>query len=271
MKSTIKSLLAIFILGSGTSYGQADFFWNQYSVYNPAATGTDGRMNLQSVTSSYFGSGLSERVSADFKSKKLHGGIGGGYATYINGNQYQNHNPYLNYAFHAKTGENSTLSIGAGLQYHRSIYKPTNGGSDAYDRLNTTTGVHFQVKNWKFGVSTDFYRYDNRVRMSDVTLYADYTHKFNENWSMNTSLLTQFNKYGVGGILMTRATYKQLSFGMSGGLEQIGGFAEYTFKKNWSVGYQVNFVSKYGLYNHSLMLKFKLPNVLSNNVESFYH
>jgi len=86
-------------------------------LYNPAATGLDDEIGICSTTAIHRRGIVSEQFSADLKSKKLHGAVGFGYSTMIHGYYYRASNPYVNYAFHARTGENSLLSIGTGLSY----------------------------------------------------------------------------------------------------------------------------------------------------------
>lgn len=186
MKS-FRSIIIILCCFSSEVYGQGGFFWTQYAAGNPAATGVNSNLEISSVTSLTGKSIIRERINAEVRIKKLHGAIGVGYRYAQNRTYYQSSNPYLNYSFHIKTGENSLLAFGASVEFAE--YKYSNGSSSAqrFSEMGYGIGAHYQFKGLKVGIAAKMYNnhYGLRYGLSDV--YVDYTLKLGDNWAINAA------------------------------------------------------------------------------------
>lgn len=255
------------------AHAQGGLFWNQYSAGNPAATGVSAAIDISSITSYAGNSVLHERLNADVRIKKLHGALGVGYRYDQNKNYFQAHNPYLNYSFHWKTGENSLLAFGVGANLVNVRYNNGNDPVFADGYAFYSGGVHYQFKGLKVGVAAEMYQYklydgSKRMRFVLSDLYIDYTHKFGENWAVNAAVHGG-NSQNSGASIMARGIYKnKFWFGLQAG----DGYGEgillgVNLNDKWSLGYSIsankdlyNFTSNnYRITNQSLLVRFQLP------------
>lgn len=272
----MRSLLPILILSicfNIRTHAQGGLFWNQYAAGNPAATGIGSALDISSITSYEGNALLQERLNADVRIKKLHGAIGAGYRYAQDRSYFQMSNPYVNYSFHWKTGENSLLAFGAGLDY--SDYKYQDGNSTIYQDGYATYffGVHYQFKGLKVGVAAEMFQYESyygskRMQFDLSDAYIDYTHKFGENWAVNVALHGG-NSRNYGASVMARAIYKdKFWFGIQAGEGNGEGILlGVNLNNKWSLGYSISagtetygiYSSRYHITSQSLLLRFQLP------------
>lgn len=269
IRSTIVSLSMLMALSVSTAYTQTDFFWNQQSLYNPAATGLDDKISIRSTTTIHREGIVSEQFSADLKSKKLHGAVGLGYSAMIPGDYYGASNSYVNYAFHARTGENSLLSIGTGLSYHKRSMISSSQTVYRSEGLAWSLGAHFRYKNFNAGVSTSLLTNDGiHYHVGIETLYADYTFKLKNDWSLKVAGIATGSPnalYGYRNALTVSARHKDFSFGASRFSNGFGGFVEWNATEKLALGYSINFAHptytspRYELFGQALHVKFRIP------------
>lgn len=236
------------------------FFWTQYEADNPAAAGVNTKLSITSVSGTTGNNWVSERISAQARIKKLHGGVSAGYR--YDGwfdNRFRQTNPYANYSFHINTGANSLLAFGVGAEWNRWHY---NYSEDDYTEnfVHYKAGVHFQYKGFKVGVAASTFQNGNQTRFGLSDIYLDYTKAIGENWTLNAS--AHLGRYDPG--VQLRATYKKYWFGVNYGFYQGAGvMAGMQINDKWSVGYSFNMANlDYGQklsLSHGLLLRFRLP------------
>src|SRR6218665_256444 len=256
-----KLITFVIVFTSFQSQAQG-FFWTQYEADNPAASGVNSRLSVSSVSSFRTGGVLSERISAQARIQKLHGGISTGYRYMgrFNG-YYRQSNPYLNYSFHVKTGENILLAFGVGAEWTQLHYGYGETTDFEEKWVNYRTGVHFQYKGFQVGVTGSTYENGGKTRFGISDVYADYTTRIGQSWELNAGL--HFGKYDSG--IMAKATYRnKYWFGVNYGFYQgIGIMAGMNVNDKLSIGYSFS-VGNLGynqklMLTHGLMLRFKLP------------
>ena len=274
---SIALTLILFVCFSPKIFGQNRFFWNQYGAGNPAATGTNSDLDISSITDYYGHSIFSERLNAEARIKKLHGAVGAGYRLFANNNfnDYLVSNPYLNYSFHIKTGENSLLAFGANVDFSDTRRSHMNADQTGvitthYKETRYGLGAHFQYKRLKAGVAISTYDdgpfSESGVELSD--LYIDYTFKFGENWQLQTA--AHAGSYRVayfdrGNTVMARAIYKnKYWFGASLAEEsEVGLMAGINLNDRWNIGYSIGTRISGGSINYitsqSLVVRFQMP------------
>jgi len=205
MKSTLKSLLVGLTFCSASAFGQNPFYWQQYGSYNPGAAGIEDSLTF--ISSMNFNNHfLSSRSSMNYRSKKIHGGLSASYIGITNRDWYANNGLYLNYSFHAKLGDKSTLGIGAGFNYNNIRYLQDGTVKHEANAYSGTLGVHFQSGRWRAGTTFTprFEGNDFIYQLGWSSLYADYTFRLGEKWGLQTGLaagpdfqfLTLTAKYG---------------------------------------------------------------------------
>ncbi len=261
MKSTLKSLLVGITLCSTTAFAQNPFYWQQYNSYNPGAAGIDDSLAFISNVN-FNGSYFSSRASVNYRSKKLHGGLSAGYTGLSNRDWYANNGLNLNYSFHAKLGEKSTLGIGAGFNYNNIRYLQNGSISQEENAYEGTLGVHFQSGRFRAGTTftARFAENEPRYQLSWSSLYADYTFKLGEKWGLQTGLAAGYDfRY-----LTLTAKYKdKLWFGTNLNFYNPNVFAGYKFKQGITLGASVGFYN-YGShtsFSGSVLLKADLHKV----------
>lgn len=256
---------------SSQAFSQETLFWSQYAAGNPAATGINSDLDVSSITS-YYGNKLAmERFNADARIKKLHGAVGVGYR-YLSNQRfgtYQMNNPYLNYSFHIKTGENSMLAFGAGVNWidNRSTYP---GVSTTLHSQETSysLGTHFQYKRLKVGMALSTFEGDyNKTGVEISDIYADYTFKFGDNWQLHTAAhLGNFRTSNYGNTILARAIYKNKYWIGTSYTDdrEVGFMAGINLNDHWSIGYSMGVRFSNGLggnqiANQNLLVRFQMP------------
>lgn len=252
-------LIAPLILMFSFQVHAQDFYWTQYANENPAAAGTDSRFAISSVAG-LTGNIITQRIAAEGRIKKLHGGFSAGYN--FQGrldNDYSYSSPFVNYSFHIKTGENSLLAFGAGVEYYNQRFSPEN--HYRYEGIRYKSGVHFQYKGIKTGVAFETYEdAANRRHIALSNIYLDYTYKFGSNWALNASAFAGRFEAGV----QLRATCKDKYWlSMSHSLyKKAGATIGMNITENLSLGYSIGM--EYWRpggelrFQHGLMVKFRL-------------
>ena len=246
-----------FLCFFSTAFGQA-MFWNNYSIYNPAASGVFykhhanvsaiGRFNRTYPSTFYF-------ANYDARIKKLHGGLGINYVHSGFGSSHRNDMTKVNYSYHLQLGEHSLLSAGAYLGYTHSrtemrtyinneliLAESTSDGA-----LTTGFGLHFQHRNLHVGVSVlDLNQphfktaggIESRQPRSYI-VYADYLWNISDNFALRPAAILNFaDQYGIASQWSLRAIIHQKFWaGVSLNERLVGISAGYDFNERFSLGY----------------------------------
>jgi type IX secretion system PorP/SprF family membrane protein len=229
-------------------------FSQHYSLYNPAATGLLNRQeaNLTTTFQQYNKNTLTNYY-ANYNARvaKIHGALGVSYyRRQYNRASYDDLN--LNYSYHIRLGENSTLAAGISVG-RTSITAPSilSDPSKIYKgyAFNVGFGLSYTYKNFHAGVSVQRINepklsaelpFGPRRLTRMYSFYVDHTWEVSDRFKLQTSVLLRTGTPGYGSLNASlRGTFRNgLYVGISS--TTYGGYGAtvgYDFKNGFGIGY----------------------------------
>lgn len=223
---------------SVSSFAQLDspsaMFWNNPTVYNPAATGLNyqhqATVNYRTQFNRNTGNPQTLNAAYNARVKALHGGIGINYTMdYLDFSQKNKVN--LNYAYHLDIGENYTFSAGASAGIINIAERPGKLGLPLLPQYLTvfTSNLGVMLKNRSFTVglsTTQLNGPDMGVVLNpsrrNYHASADYRLRVNRKFDLipqllyttdfdfhclNVNLLANYDKFWAGAGYRTQGTF----------------------------------------------------------------
>jgi type IX secretion system PorP/SprF family membrane protein len=175
IKAKVKKVIPFFgvfvVLFSTKSHAQQQplhtMFWNQYSVYNPAATGVNNTFYAASSSRMQWAKinnrPITQLLLFDYKIDKINSGVGLNY-TYDQLGYENSNNINLNYAYHYHLKKDRTLSAGVSFGYEKlslnyaaftalSLNDPAIPLKSNYSFFNLGAGLLYQSPHLLIGAS----------------------------------------------------------------------------------------------------------------------
>lgn len=251
------------LLFNESVWTQNNLLWQHYSVLNPAATGINHQFELSTTGYLAGPTAWGSIMNADLRIKKMHGAIGVSNHSFNLPNNFSSNSSRVNYSYHLRFNENSTLGIGTGIGVITNYFKYDTYQPNGIRAYTGTFGAHYKWKHLQVGITNTVMTDPgfSRIHLSTVA-YADYTWEINSAWKLNFSVMENLDNHRFN--LGVRATvHDKLWFGINRENNSFGTQIGYNFSKNFSVGHAITIQNSYLLQNsrisNALNLKFTIP------------
>jgi type IX secretion system PorP/SprF family membrane protein len=233
-------------------------FWNNYSIFNPAASGLYNR-HFASVDCNIIPDYVKNAsLLYDFKLTPLHGGLG------INYNYYQmgvisNYNINLNYAFQLELTKDRILSIGESFSLYTKGY--WEGFEPEFRKYQTATvfdlnfGAAYKSEHWFVGLSSDkliqsAYKKIHLKNKRQYYFLCSYDRSIGENFDIKPAFFLKSDFTYVQLDINFMATYKKrFWFGATYRInEAIAVMTGIDIRGKYRIGYSYGFNTSRKLY-----------------------
>jgi type IX secretion system PorP/SprF family membrane protein len=254
---------------AGLSYSQQSqpytVFWNNYSIYNPAASGLSGKhfASLNANTQSWLAASAS--VLYDVKFKPLHGGLGINYDLHREG-RINSHNVNGNYAFQLDLARDKVLSVGMGFSLYNRRY-PVSSGFQSESVFDLNAGAAYKTRHWLVGLSAtkliqSAYKVSSLKNIRHYYLLCSYHRPVGRNFEIKPSVFVKTEFSHIQADFNFIATYKErFWFGGTYRIyESIALMAGVDIMGSYRIAYAYDFNIAYKLYmrggSHEIALAF---------------